>query len=87
VRGLTFDTQAGTTTLIGSPYVKEADGFVYSTKDLAVVGVKKVNFDASNGKGEYWMELPSNYGARMQGAYEFQPVFEMPACALKLTVP
>lgn len=87
VRGLTFETQAGITTLIGSPYVKEADGFVYSTKDLALVGVKKVNFDASNGKGEYWMELPSNYGARMQGAYEFQPVFEMPACALKLTVP
>ena len=54
---------------------------------LAVVGVKKVNFDASNGKGEYWIELQGNYGARMQGAYEFQPVFEMPACALKLTVP
>lgn len=87
VRGMTFETQAGITTLIGSPYIKEADGFVYSMKDVLTVGVKKVSFDASNGKGEFWYDLPSNYGARMQGAYEFQAILQSPACAVKLTVP
>ena len=87
VKGMTFDTQAGTTTLIGSAYVKEADGFIFSMKDVINLGVKKVSFDASNGKGEYWMELPSNYGARMQGAYEFQPMLQQPAQSVKLTVP
>lgn len=87
VKGMTFDTQAGTTTLIGSAYVKEGDGFIMSMKDVINLGVKKVSFDASNGKGEYWMELPSNYGARMQGAYEFQPMLQQPAQSVKLTVP
>lgn len=87
VRGMTFETQAGITTLIGSPYVKEGDGFLMSLKDIVTVGVKKINFESSKGSGEYWIELPSNYGAQMQGAYEFQPVIQAPAKALKLSIP
>ena len=87
VKAMTFTTQAGETTLIGSPYIKGGDGFLFSMKDLVVIGTKKISFESSKGSGEYWTELPNNYGARMQGAYEFQPVLSSPAQAVKLTVP
>lgn len=87
VKALYFTTQAGETTLIGSPYVKESDSFVYAPSDLLTIGVKKISFDSSNGKGEYWIELPSNYGAQMQGAYCLQPMLQAPNRALKITIP
>jgi hypothetical protein len=87
VEAMSFTTQAGRTTLVGSPYIKEGDGFIWSMKDLVVVGTKKISFDSSNGEGQYWVDLPSNYGAQMQGAYEFNPVLTAPANAIKLTVP
>ncbi len=82
-----FQTQAGKYKLIGSPYVKEADGFGFSMQHIHLFGTKKISFEGSKGKGDYWLELPSNYGARMQGAYEFAILHESPAKAVKMTVP
>ena len=87
VEEMSFQTQAGKCKLIGSPYVKEGDGFIFSLKHIHAVGAKMISFENSQGKGDYWLELPSNYGARMQGAFEFAILHEKPACAVKLTVP
>lgn len=82
-----FITQAGTNTLIGSNYVKEADSFTFSQKQLRCFGTKKISFEANKGKGDYWLELQSNYGARMQGAYEFAIMLDCPAQAMKTLIP
>lgn len=84
---MTFTTQAGEATLVGSPLIKEADGFAFNLNDLDVFGAKKISFQNADGKGEYWVELPGNYGARMQAAYEFAIMLQHPAQAIKLTIP
>lgn len=84
---LVFTTQAGKTTIKASPYVKEGDSFTFSLKDLKLFGAKKISFESTKGKGDYWLELPSNYGARMQGAYELAIMLGRPAQSIKATVP
>lgn len=84
---LQFQTAAGTCTLLGSPIIKEADSFIFNPKDLDVYGVKLIDFGGSTNKEDYWEPLPNNYGARMQGAYEFAIMLQHPAQAVKVTVP
>jgi hypothetical protein len=84
VQGIVYNSQVGKLKIIGSPLIKEGDGFMFSLKNFKRVGVKDISFAGGASKEDYFIELPTQYGFRMQGSYENAIYLEKPAAAVKL---
>jgi len=82
---LTFHTQTGKIELIGHPYVKLGDGFVFPTKEVCRIGASDISFTNANGDENYLFALEDKEGCEIR-AYTDQAFFlYTPAKGLKMT--
>jgi len=83
---ITYHSQTGAIEIIGHPYIKQSEGFIFPTSRVKRVGASDVRFNSPKGDGQDYFNFMPEYEGYEMRCFSDQAFFlETPARAVKLT--